>query len=97
MKLDIRYANHADDMKHYDTALLRSHFLFDRVFIPGEISLCYTHVDRMVFGGACPADRELRLEGAKNSAAACFWTTGNWGSSVLPGTDLFPGTGRNTP
>jgi 4-deoxy-L-threo-5-hexosulose-uronate ketol-isomerase len=72
MKLDIRYANHAEDMKHYDTAQLRSHFLFDKVFIPGEISLCYTHVDRLVFGGAFPRQKELPLEGGKDFGSDMF-------------------------
>jgi 4-deoxy-L-threo-5-hexosulose-uronate ketol-isomerase len=72
MALDIRYANHADDMKRYDTAGLRSHFLFDKVFIPDEISLCYTHVDRMVFGGAFPQKKELSLEGGKDFGSDTF-------------------------
>jgi 4-deoxy-L-threo-5-hexosulose-uronate ketol-isomerase len=72
MKLDIRYANHAEEVKQYDTARLRSHFLFDRVFVPDEISLCYTHVDRVVFGGAYPAGRELRLEGGKEFGGDVF-------------------------
>jgi 4-deoxy-L-threo-5-hexosulose-uronate ketol-isomerase len=59
-------------MKHYDTAAMRSYFLFEKVFIPDEVSLCYTHVDRMVFGGAFPVKKELRLEGGKDFGGDVF-------------------------
>jgi 4-deoxy-L-threo-5-hexosulose-uronate ketol-isomerase len=72
MELDIRYANHADDMKQYDTGKMREHFLFDKVFIKDEISLCYTHVDRVVFGGACPVDKTLALTGGKEFGSDVF-------------------------
>ena len=72
MKLEIRYGNHPDDMKHYDTAALREHFLFDRVFVKDEISLCYTHNDRVVFGGACPAAKKLQLKGGKEFGSDVF-------------------------
>ncbi len=65
MKLDIRYAHHPEDMKQYDTATLRRHFLVERVFVSGELSLTYTHVDRVVFGGAMPTKQSLFLEGGK--------------------------------
>jgi 4-deoxy-L-threo-5-hexosulose-uronate ketol-isomerase len=72
MKLAIRYAEHPDDMKNYNTQKLREHFLFDKVFIKNEISLCYTHTDRVVFGGAHPVDQKLRLEGGKEFATDVF-------------------------
>ena len=65
MILEKRYAEHPDNAKHYDTKELREHFLFDRVFEKDEISLCYTHSDRVVFGGAFPAEKQLHLEGGK--------------------------------
>ncbi|MDR0760466.1 MAG: 5-dehydro-4-deoxy-D-glucuronate isomerase [Treponema sp.] len=97
MKLDIRYANHAEDMKHYDTAHLRSHFLFDRVFVPGEISLCYTHVDRVVFGGACPVDRELRLEGGKEFGGGVFLDRRELGIICIAGNGFVSGDGQKYP
>jgi len=72
MKMVIRYAEHPDDAKHYDTKTMREHFLFENVFVKDEISLCYTHVDRMVFGGACPAEKDLRLEGGKDFGSEVF-------------------------
>ncbi len=39
MKLDLRYGNHPDDVRRYDTADLRKHFLVKKVFSPGERNL----------------------------------------------------------
>jgi len=72
MKLDIRYAEHPDDVKAYTTEALRSHYLFDPVFIEDEINLCYTHVDRVVFGGAYPVAKSLRLEGGEDFGSEVF-------------------------
>ena len=72
MTLEKRYAEHPDDVKQYDTKTMREHFLFDRVFVKDEISLCYTHSDRVVFGGAFPAEKKLRLEGGKDFGSDVF-------------------------
>ena len=72
MKPEIRYAEHPDDVKHYDTKTLREHFLFDRVFVEDAISLCYTHSDRVVFGGAFPLGKSLTLEGGKDFGSDVF-------------------------
>jgi 4-deoxy-L-threo-5-hexosulose-uronate ketol-isomerase len=70
--MKIRYAEHPDDVKHYDTKTMREHFLFENVFVKDEVSLCYTHVDRMVFGGAFPVEKSLRLEGGKDFGSDVF-------------------------
>jgi 4-deoxy-L-threo-5-hexosulose-uronate ketol-isomerase len=72
MKLDIRYAEHPDDVQMYDTDDLRDHFLFDDVFVADEISLCYTHTDRVVFGGAHPVKKALALTGGKDFGSEVF-------------------------
>ena len=63
MKLDTRYAHHPEDVKAYDTETLRRHFLVEQVFVSGDLKLVYTHVDRVVFGGAVPTSQALTLEG----------------------------------
>jgi 4-deoxy-L-threo-5-hexosulose-uronate ketol-isomerase len=72
MKLETRYAHHPDDVKGYDTEALRRHFLVEQVFVTGELKLCYTHVDRVVFGGAVPTTRPLVLEGGKEFGTPNF-------------------------
>ena len=72
MKLDTRYAHHPDDVKTYDTEALRRHFLVETIFVPGELKLVYTHVDRAVFGGAMPTVASLCLEGGKEFGTTNF-------------------------
>ena len=72
MKLERRYSEHPDDVKHYDTKLLRERFLFEDVFVKDEISLCYTHSDRVVFGGAFPETKKLTLTGGKDFGSDTF-------------------------
>jgi 4-deoxy-L-threo-5-hexosulose-uronate ketol-isomerase len=72
MKLDIRYGHHPEDVKGYDTAKLREHFLVEELFIKGEIALTYTHVDRVVFGGATPLGQPLTLVGGKDFGTDVF-------------------------
>ena len=65
MKLETRYAHHPEDVRGYDTETLRRHFLVEQVFAVGEINLVYSHVDRVVFGGAMPTVEALELKGGK--------------------------------
>lgn len=65
MKLETRYAHHPEDVKDYDTETLRRHFLVEQVFDHGELRLVYSHVDRVVFGGAVPTAQAIVLEGGK--------------------------------
>ncbi len=59
--IDERQAAHPRDVKRYDTAALREDFLIERVFVPGEITLTYSHYDRMIVGGATPGSQPLVL------------------------------------
>ena len=61
-ELDVRYANHPDDSKHYTTEELRRHYLIEKVFVEDDISLTYSHQDRIIAGGAYPVHKELVLE-----------------------------------
>jgi 4-deoxy-L-threo-5-hexosulose-uronate ketol-isomerase len=72
MKLEMRYGHHPEDVKHYDTEALRRHFLVEKVFAAGELTLVYTHVDRVVFGGAMPTTQALSLEGGKEFGTPNF-------------------------
>jgi 4-deoxy-L-threo-5-hexosulose-uronate ketol-isomerase len=72
MKLELRYGNHPDDVRRYNTADLRKHFLVEKVFSPGELNLTYTHVDRVIFGGASPTHVRLDLTGGKELGTERF-------------------------
>ncbi len=60
--MEIRTAASPDDVKYYTTERLRKEFLIQNVFVPGEIKLVYSHIDRIITGSATPVDRELALE-----------------------------------
>lgn len=72
MTLDIRYANHPEDSKHYTTEELRKHYLIDKVFVKDEIALTYSHQDRMIAGGAMPVEKELSLGSTKELGTEYF-------------------------
>jgi 4-deoxy-L-threo-5-hexosulose-uronate ketol-isomerase len=58
----VRYASHPQDVKHYDTAKLREHFVVDKLFVKDEINMVYSHFDRLIVGGAFPVSEKLVLE-----------------------------------
>lgn len=57
----VYYADHPDDTKHYTTEQLREHYLKEEIFLLDTIELAYSHVDRIIFGGAMPVDKTLKL------------------------------------
>ncbi|NUB43271.1 5-dehydro-4-deoxy-D-glucuronate isomerase [Fertoebacter nigrum] len=54
MTMDIRYGGNPADIPGYDTERLRAEYLVEGHFAPGAQRFTYTHVDRMIVGGACP-------------------------------------------
>ena len=69
---EIRYASHPADAKHYDTAQLREHYLFENVMVDDEINMVYTMFDRLIVGGAVPAARPLELKAPDEIRADYF-------------------------
>lgn len=47
-------ACHPDDVKHYDTEQLRSHFMMPKVMEENVINLTYSMYDRLIYGGVIP-------------------------------------------
>ncbi|MCL2881231.1 MAG: 5-dehydro-4-deoxy-D-glucuronate isomerase [Treponema sp.] len=95
MKLEVRYSNHPDDLPGYDTADMRKHFLFEKVFVENEISLAYTHQDRMVFGGAYPVSKDLKLEGGKDFGSDVFLDRRELGIICISGTGHVSADGKH--
>jgi 4-deoxy-L-threo-5-hexosulose-uronate ketol-isomerase len=94
MKLEKRYAEHPEDMRYYDTAKMRDHFLFDKVFVRDEISLCYTHSDRVVFGGAWPVTGKLALKGGKDFGSDVFLDRRELGIICIAGSGTVAADGK---
>lgn len=64
-EIDVRQVCHPEAVRYFDTDELRHHFLVETVFVPGEIALTYSHIDRFVLGGAMPTSGALKLETSK--------------------------------
>lgn len=58
----VQRACNPEDVKSYDTERLRRSFMMDKVMSPDEINLTYSMYDRLVFGGAMPVSKALKLE-----------------------------------
>lgn len=72
--MDQRYATHPDQIPAMTTAELRDRYLVEDLFVPGEVTLTYTHHDRIVLGGAVPGGTVLRLEAPDELRAEHFCT-----------------------
>ena len=57
----VQTACHPQDVKHYDTELLRSRFMMDKVMAPDEINVTYTLYDRLIYVGAMPVNKTLKV------------------------------------
>lgn len=58
----VQTACHPQDVKTYDTERLRSAFLMEKVMEADQINLTYTLYDRLIYGGAMPVSKILKLE-----------------------------------
>jgi 4-deoxy-L-threo-5-hexosulose-uronate ketol-isomerase len=72
--MDVRQPIHSDHAKALDSDGLRHQFLVDRIFVPGEIALTYSQIDRIIVGGAMPLAKEIGFspELAKEFAVGSF-------------------------
>ncbi|MGL4727646.1 MAG: 5-dehydro-4-deoxy-D-glucuronate isomerase [Bosea sp. (in: a-proteobacteria)] len=59
--IDMRQVAHPRDVRRYDTASLRADFLIENLFRPGEISLTFSHIERMIVGGVMPLGHAVPL------------------------------------
>lgn len=55
-------AAHPDDVKHYDTEQLRSHFMMPKVMAADTVNMTYSLYDRLIYGGVVPVERTVALE-----------------------------------
>jgi 4-deoxy-L-threo-5-hexosulose-uronate ketol-isomerase len=72
LHIETRHAHHPEMTQVLRTEDLRRHFLIDPVFTPGEITLVYSHLDRMVTGGITPLADPLVLGAPKAVGTLSF-------------------------
>jgi 4-deoxy-L-threo-5-hexosulose-uronate ketol-isomerase len=71
--MEIRYATNPSETKQYDTARLRQEYLIQSLFVPGELKMVYTHVDRFIVGGVVPTREPIKLEADKHEMGADYF------------------------
>src|SRR6476659_10918969 len=84
--MDHRYATSPQQLTTFDTTELRAHYLVENLFIPGQITACYTHHDRVVLGGAAPVDEPLALPAFEALRAEYFLANRELGIVNIGGT-----------
>ena len=70
--MELRTAASPKDVKHYDTKRLREEFLIQGLFVPDEIKLVYSHIDRIITGAATPVAEGLKLTAGDELRADYF-------------------------
>jgi 4-deoxy-L-threo-5-hexosulose-uronate ketol-isomerase len=70
--MNVRNPISPNEAKCFGTEQLRKAFLIEDLFIPGEVSITYSHFDRIISGGAIPTDKPLELSGGKEIGAESF-------------------------
>ncbi|WP_456305320.1 hypothetical protein [Aeromonas ichthyocola] len=70
--MQTRQSIHSDHAKQLDTQGLRREFLVEEIFSPNRLTMTYSHIDRIVFGGIMPVTSEL---GFANDSGKAFGVT----------------------
>jgi 4-deoxy-L-threo-5-hexosulose-uronate ketol-isomerase len=68
----MHYLPDTERFKRMTTDEIRSHFLVQHLFTPGEVTLRFIDLDRVVLGGIVPTQRALELEAVDALAAEYF-------------------------
>lgn len=77
-KVELRTAVSPRDVKHYTTERLREEFLIQNLFVPGEIKLVYSHIDRIITGAAVPVSPITLTRLEMNSVQSISVREENW-------------------
>jgi 4-deoxy-L-threo-5-hexosulose-uronate ketol-isomerase len=71
--MEIRYPSHPDRVKTFTTDQLRQEFLIQTLFAPDAIHMVYSHVDRVIVGGALPVNAPLKLTGDPKETGTAYF------------------------
>jgi 4-deoxy-L-threo-5-hexosulose-uronate ketol-isomerase len=97
MTLRVVYGAGPADIEGYGTESLRAAFLIERLFAPGAIEFVYTHVDRMIVGGAVPTDKPLAFGDGTDVGTPHFFDAREMGIANLGDAGAVTVDGRRFP
>ncbi len=86
MTIEIRQVSHPEAVKRFDTEELRRHFLIERLFSLGDVLLTYSHIDRLIVGGAMPGQDRIVLPTPKAVGTDAFLKRRELGIINIGGT-----------
>ncbi|WP_018262018.1 5-dehydro-4-deoxy-D-glucuronate isomerase [Methylobacterium sp. WSM2598] len=92
--IEIRQVAHPEAVRGFDTETLRRHFLIERLFTEGEVRLTYSHIDRLVVGGAMPGASPLPLPAPRALGTESFLARRELGTINVGGPGLVRVGGR---
>ncbi len=61
MKFDTRHASHPSFIGSANSSQLRNQYHVSGIFIPDDVSLTFSHIERMVVGGVMPVTKSIEL------------------------------------
>ncbi|MBT2785211.1 MULTISPECIES: 5-dehydro-4-deoxy-D-glucuronate isomerase [unclassified Halomonas] len=59
--MEFRQAIHSEHAKQLDTQGLRDQFLIEELFVQNQLTLVYSHLDRLIVGGVIPVDHPIPI------------------------------------
>lgn len=92
--MELRTAASPRDVKHYTTERLREEFLIPQLFFEDDIKLVYSHIDRIITGGAMPVNQTLVLTAGDELRAEYFLERRELGVINIGGTGVITVDGR---
>ncbi len=85
MTMKVLYGASPADIGKFGTAELRANFLVEDLLTEGAISFTYTHVDRMILGGAVPTGGALHFGSGEDIGTPLFFSAREMGLANLGG------------
>lgn len=85
MTMRVLYGAAPADIKSYDTRQLRDAFLLGDLFTDGEVNFVYTHVDRLILGGAVPTTAPLAFGDGRDIGTPTLLSAREMGVANLGG------------
>lgn len=95
MSMRVRYGASPHDIPGFDNQRLRDEFLLDTLFEAGKLNLTYTHIDRMIVGGAVPIHSNLSITDGKQLGTRTFFEAREMGVANLGGKGRISVDGRD--